>query len=244
MKKTTLFFTVALILMLGTVSATTLFEDNFNDEDYTNNPFWLLGAGTANVSEGQLYFTGAFDTSGRLTTIMDTIVNENNVCDFSFSYSGALLSDDPQAGRTVNLELDTDLSERNYGLRIYNGNGFIDSFPNNHDFITFGFGGDDTRDDRVISSIHAEYNKSYDLEAKRINGLWSFYIDHSLIGTTLDDMQCNNLTHLTFFNVGVGKADNIKIVKLDEGNNVPEFSTLAILFTLAISITFIVLNRN
>ena len=142
------------------------------------------------------------------------------------------------------MELDTDSSARNYGLRIYNGDGFVDSFPNNHEFITFGFGSDDTRDDRIVSNISAEFNKTYELEAKRVSGVWTFYIDHTLIGTTPDNFSCNNFTYISFFNVGTGRADNIKINLSDKSPaKVPEFSSLGIILLGAGTLIFLTLRK-
>lgn len=210
MKKANIFLIMGLVF-INLVSGTVIFEDDFSDGDYTNTPEWILTAGGNTLVENEEFVHNGdvIDTSDRYWSILYSYINFSADDKLIFSYRGLLKSQgNPQEGRGILLVL-LGTNGNRYDLRIQDG--FTSGFSTNQHSISLGYGTNDGLGDYITTIFSPEKDRYYDIKAVREQGIWSLYVDNSLIGTAIDTLNISTFHQIHLPMVGSVIIDDINV---------------------------------
>lgn len=121
-----------LLLIIPSASAITLFEDNFNDGDYTNNPAWDIVYGSPFILSNKFH-GGNLDVGGSGDIITDTSISSIQSLNVSYTIFGNWT-----AGNTVEVYL-TNLGDQ-YGDYIFGHIHVVQVLGNGTNQIFFSVG--------------------------------------------------------------------------------------------------------
>jgi hypothetical protein len=235
-----------LFFVLNCVHATTtVFEDNFNDNDFTNNPTWTNEFSNAVVIANELHSDGLIvDESDRYVSKLSypLIFSAND--DLILTFDALLKSSgSPQIGRGVHISYYDANSDYTYLLSVTNG--YTNGASYDHQSILLGFLHPSGSGNLIKTNFVPNYDTWYKVKAIRHNHSWNLYVDNILIGTENDNLNIVSFKKLILDMTGSVAIDNIKVETAPSNeNDIPEFTILGIASIMGLAGIFVLLKRR
>ncbi len=217
MKKLSCFILFCLLIISVDARKTTVFYEDFSDGNFNISPIGILASGPCHVLNYSLHCDGkVVDQTGRYVSWINYFTNFSleNKTEISFR---AMLKNkgNPQPGVGIQVWIhEPNLIDQHYDMRIINGQ--MDNFPIDHNSYSLGYGYDGNQYDLIHSNYSPTYDVMHKIEANLNSGVWSFFVDGTLIGIYQDFLKLKSIDLLAIPMVGSIVLDDINIT-IDDG---------------------------
>jgi hypothetical protein len=235
-----------LFFALNFVYAATILDENFNDNDFTNNPSWINEFSNAIIISNILHSDGLIvDQSDRYVSKFSLPVNvDTSKCDLILSYDALLKSNgSPQNGRGVHISYYDTNSPYTYLLSVTNG--YTNGASYDHHSLLLGYTHPDTAGNIIKTPYAPSFDRWYNIKAIRHDHIWKLYVNNNLIGIENDTLNINKFNNIILDMTGSVAVDNIKIETENcSENQIPEFTTVGAASLLALACLFVFLKKR
>ncbi|NTV23088.1 MAG: hypothetical protein HGA85_01780 [Nanoarchaeota archaeon] len=218
---------LVLAMSVANAEEVVVFNETFDDGDFTNNPAGFSHNGNCQVIDGVLSCEGIdLDGSGRRVSWIRYFPTINLSDTFTFTMSGRLQSTPGNDGRGIQFILSgVNISNgERYDLKITKG--YTDNSNTNHNSLSLGYAKNGIMYDYLFLD-NPLYNQTYILKGKRDEDSFYFFVNDNMVGITNDTLKIDQIIQLDIATTGSVLVDNLTIINNPEPEAEEEESLLS-----------------